>query len=223
LDSDAWIDDVGTPVFIAASDSMARAQQERIVRFLQRGGRTLIAPLLPRLDEALFPCTVLADFIGAPSWHRSREAVTRVAVWGRRRTTNVLKNDLFYADPLPSGAEVCAVDETTGRSVAWQVSTENGGSLVVLGLAWDHRKHEQSEMLLALSKRLGLKRRVTCTNPSIWTALLHTRDRGLLFLINLFTAPMQAEISYIAINGSHVDLGPQSVAPMSVQTLEVIP
>ncbi len=224
LDSDAWVDEVTTPLLIAVSDSMARPQQERIVRFLQNGGRALIAPLLPSLDEVLAPCTVLADFIGAPSWQRGHEAVVRATIRGRKRSvTNVLHNDRFYARTLPEGAEVCGVDERTGRPLAWQLTTEGGGTLVMLGLAWDHRKHEQAQMLLSLSKRLGLRRRITCSNPNVWTSLLHTRDRGLLFLINLFTAPMLAEVSYLALNGSRIDLGPQTIPPMTVQTLEVTP
>jgi hypothetical protein len=150
--------------------------------------------------------------------------VVRAAIRGHRGSVNnVLHNDRFYARTLPEGAEICGVDERTGKPLAWQLTTEGGGTLVMLGLAWDHRKQEQAEMLLALSKRLGLRRRVSCSNPNVWTSLLHTRDRGVLFLINLFTAPMQAEVSYVALNGSRIDLGPQTIPPMTVQTLEVTP
>ncbi len=222
LDADEWVADVETPLLVAASDCMARAQQERIVHFLENGGRALITPLLPRFDDDLAPCTVLADFIGAPTWRRSAQTVIRVLVEGPHQTvSNVLKNEVFFADTLPDEAEVCGIDERTGSPLAWQVSTPGGGTVIVLGLAWDHRKNEQAEMLLAIADRLGLQRRVICSNPNIWTSLRFYGSQGVLFLINLFSTPMEAEISYRTMAGGHVDLGEHHVGAISVLALEV--
>jgi beta-galactosidase len=223
LDADDWVGDTSTPLLIASAESMAQAQQERIVSFLENAGNVLIAPVLPRLDEALKPCSTLADYLGAPPARLATEHTVRVMIEGRDRVvTNVLKNAVFYPEAAPRAGDVCAFDERTGAPIGWQMATPGGGSAIILGLTWDHRKSEQSDMLLALSERLGLQRRVMCSNPNVWTSLRYHNDRGILFLMNLFTSPMEAVVSFRTSSGSHVDMGEQCLEAMSVKALEVI-
>jgi hypothetical protein len=181
----------------------------------------VIAPVLPRLDEHLRPCTHLIDFLEAPRLRRGTDAVVRVRIQGEAGdVVNVLKNDVFFTDNLPKDAEVIGSDELTGQPVAWELMTTGGGHVIFLGLAWDHRKKEQARALLSLMCRLGLSRIVTCSNPNVWTSLVTDGGKSLLFLMNLFSAPMKAKITYHT-QGTEIDLGEQEIGAMSVEVLEV--
>jgi beta-galactosidase len=222
LDAEDWVTKTDTPVIIASGDSMPRAEQEHIVRFLKNGGRALIAPILPRFDERLQPCRLLSDFLGAPHFAQGTEAVIRVAIGEKdEQIKNVLKSEVFFTEELPEEATVVGYDECTGRTLAWEVTTSGGGRAILLGMTWEHRKHEQSQALLWLMKRLDLTQTVVSTNPNVWTSLRAHGDRALLFMMNLFSSPMKTKIRYCTHGGAYVDLGEQSVEAMSVALLEV--
>ncbi|MBN1249133.1 MAG: beta-galactosidase [Anaerolineae bacterium] len=230
LDSDRWVTDTTTPLLVAASEMMARDRQERLVRFVQGGGRLLIAPVLPAVDEDFRPCTVLADFLGGPEIIADTNPVTRVMVQGPKGTiSNVLKNEVFVTQKLPSESDeeaeasirIVATDELTGNVLGWQLTTPAHGQALFLGMSWDHRKDEQAAALTAALRWLGLQQVVMCSNPNVWTSLRVSGDAAILFLMNLFSTPMKAEISYCGAHGAHIDLGQQRVPAMSVKALEV--
>lgn len=222
LGSDAWVKDTGTPVIIVAAETMARDRQMRIVDFLQSGGRVLICPVLPELDGNFQPCTVLSDFLGAPALRPSTNAVTRITIRGPKDSvSNVLEKEAFVTDDLPDGADIVGIDECTGATIAWEIATPGQGRAIVLGMSWEHRMHEHAQAIVALLQRLSVERAVFCSNPNIWTSLRAHEDQALLFLINLFTTPMDAEISCRGPHGDTIDFGRQQVEAMSVKVLEV--
>lgn len=222
LDHDDWINDTNTPLVVATSVSMPHAQQQRLIQFVEKGGHLLLAPLLPNLDEALYPCTDLADFLGAPAARRPSMPIARVTVHGTDGpVANVLHDDVFVFDPLPDDAEILGWEEWTEEPVAWQRSWDSGGSVIVLGIDWDHRMHEQSRTLFGLLARLGLNQLVSTTNPNIWTAVWSGKEKMLIFLLNLFTSPMCTRLKCRTRQDAWVDLGEHCVPPMTVNTLEV--
>ncbi len=137
--------------------------------------------------------------------------------------TNVLKNRVFYPEVVPQGAMWSAFDERTGTAIGYEMPTPQGGCVIVLGLLWDHRKHEQTAMLHAMMARLGLRQRVTCSNPNVWTSLRVSGDHGILFLVNLFTSPMRTTVGYRSSAGGWVDLGEHTVPAVSVVPLAIQP
>lgn len=223
LADDAWIADTTTPILIAAADTMAQREQEHIIRFLEGGGRALIAPVLPRFDNNLQPCTLLRDYLRAPSFHHSTQPVTRVTVPKPEggEIANVLRNEAFFLSGLPEGAEVAAYDEITGAPFACEIATGHEGRAILFGMVWDHRKREQAETLLVLLERLDFRQMIRSSNPSIWTSLYATQDRQLVFLLNLFSAPADTRITLCTPQGSEVDLGVHHVPAMTIQTLAV--
>jgi len=77
-------------------------------------------------------------------------------------------------------------------------------------------------MLESLMARLGLERRVECSNPNLWTSLRSAGGRSALFIMNLFTSPQEAAIRCRPVGRSGVrDLGQQKLEPMSVKYLEI--
>jgi len=203
--SDEWVADTTRPVFIVSAATMSRAKQERIVKFLQAGGRAVIAPVLPEYDEQLQPCPVLKNFLGAPRATRARRFRGEDVRLSFRETANVFVNgEIFAWDNLPADAQVLGRDELTNRPIAWATL---GGRAVVLGLQWSHGMREHAGMLGELLRPLGLQPRVTCSNPNVWCTLRSRGRQSALFAINLFTSPQTAEINLI---------GPVTLPPMSV-------
>jgi beta-galactosidase len=218
LDEAGWVEDTQTPLVVAAGSSMAANQQEHLVRFLQNGGQLLIAPLLPVLDENLEPCTRLADFLGSPAISPGQAPVARPRFG---ELLNVYGSPYFTAH-LPPEAEVVGYDEVSGQPIAWQRRTEGGGQVICLGLRWTHAMRAHERMLVTLLARLGLEPVLSCSNPNVWAVLWTGQEKAVLFLLNLFTAPQEAQIScHLEPHGPLVEAGRHTLGPVSVKTVDL--
>lgn len=193
VDVEDWVTDTGTPLIVVACASMARARQERLVRFLEHGGKVLLTPVLPTHDEHLEPCTVLADYLGRPLIHRNRAQFSRVTVAG---VTNVLNNgDVYLMEAVPRGASALGVEEVTGKPMAVQWARTGGGMALWLGMRWFHAMREHEAMLRGVLKPLGIRPRIRCSNPNVWVAVRTAGSRSVVFVMNLLSAPMEADVS----------------------------
>jgi hypothetical protein len=104
------------------------------------------------LDEALEPCTVLADCLGATPVWLNVGRVVRATVGG---VVNVRHGAAYFSDTLPLETDVIGVNEYSGDVIAWHTTTDGGGQAIMLGLAWVHSKHEHTAMLRTLLTRLA--------------------------------------------------------------------
>lgn len=220
LGADDWLADTETPVVVPAAASMGAAKQERLVRFLERGGRLLIAPVLPTVDEHFEPCTLLADRLGSPAPEPCREAFARVTVG---QVANIWSTgDVYLSAGLPAGAEVLGHEEVSGRPVAWSLHLAGGGQAIFLGLRWAHARREHERMLRLLLERLGLAPRVFCCNPNVWTSLRTAGSRSMLFVMNLLSSPMEAEVRCRPCwSAEMIDAGHLALDPMTVRYVEL--
>ena len=64
LSKDSCLSRTDLPMMVPSALAMPADVQRRLVKFVQAGGKLLIAPVLPRLDEDFNPCAELADFLG---------------------------------------------------------------------------------------------------------------------------------------------------------------
>ena len=220
LERDDWIADTATPLVVPSSAAMARAKQERVVRFLQNGGRVVALPVIPTYDSRLEPCSVLADYLGSPRVTRNAAQFSRVTIAG---VVNVYSNgDVFFIDGIPAGGSAVGVDEVSGRTLAAQWRPAGGGEVLFLGLRWSHAKREHEAMLAAVLEGLGMKSVLTCSNPNVWCALRTAGDRSILFLMNLLSAPMEATVMCRpSWQTKRVDAGTHKLGAMSVKVVEL--
>src|SRR5271157_834396 len=219
LESDDWLEDKATPVIAVCCSSMSMAGQKRVVRFLKSGGRVLFAPVLPTYDENLRPCTILSEFLGNPGIEENEEAFPSISIAG---ISNVLQNGASYiTKTLPSGAETLGTLEDNGKSVAWSLKTNGGGEAIFLGFRWVHAMNDHNRMMTALLSKWMGKQKVVSSNPSLWTSLRSWHGRSIFFVMNLWSAPMEGEISYSPAGGETVNLGKQRLEPMSVKFWEI--
>jgi hypothetical protein len=76
--------------------------------------------------------------------------------------------------------------------------------------------HEHARMWMSVLEILGLKPIIHCSNPNIWSTLWVSGDKGLLFLLNLFSAYMEAEVSIALPNGKFINTGVHQIGPVTV-------
>jgi beta-galactosidase len=220
LDAEDWLNDRSTPVVVNTSPVMSAEKQQRIIRFVQSGGKALLLPVLPGFDEDWMPCTLLQAFAGAQNQHASGKTPTRLTIAG---VENIYNNgQAFLVPAAPPSAEAIGIDERSGQVASWSVRTSTGGELLVLGFAWRHGMRQHEQMLYHLLTRLGLKQKVVCSNSNVWTSLRTTEHHSMLFLMNLFSSPQKARVHcqpswskrLISVDEQHLD-------PMTVKAIEL--
>jgi beta-galactosidase len=218
--SDDWVADSSTPVIVVSSASMSAGKQNRLIRFLRQGGSVLLLPVIPEYDDDLKPCTILSEFLNSPKISSIKNVSTRITVDG---VVNIYNNgEIYISSQLSPKAEILGVDEVSRSPLAWRYRTDGGGTVIFLGFRWLHAKHEHEKMLRALMLRLGLRQKVICSNPNVWSSLRTKGTQSLLFLMNLLSSPMEAEIKcQPSFKAEYVSAGPFRLEPMSVKRLEI--
>jgi beta-galactosidase len=210
LGSEAWVSDPTIPLAIISSISMSAAKQQRIIEYLRHGGKALIAPILPALDEQLQPCTLLADFLGSPQQARSPHGLARPRIGS---VVNV-NGTSFPFSQVPPTAQVIGVDEFSAAPLALAIAIPGGGQVILLGLQWIQAMREHERMLAELLTRLGLTQAFSARNPNVWATAYTAQDKTYIFLLNLFTQPQDAELSL-----SNRRVGTYTIPPVSVQVV----
>ncbi len=82
--------------------------------------------------------------------------------------------------------------------------------------------HEHARMLKTVLGMLGLQPVIHCSNPNIWTTLwVSAEGKALLFLINLFSSPMEAEVSITLPDRKTIQTGLHQLGPVMVKSVEI--
>ncbi len=210
----------GLPLFIATSACMSEQIQKSLIHFVKCGGKLLLAPVIPQLDDNFKPCTMLRDFLGAGE---SKLFTKTSPVLSVGPVHNILVTGSLWENTLrPAQARLIASEEVTGTELGWKMDFAGGGTVIWLGLQWMHSKHEHTDMLRFLLNELGCDNpAVHCDNPNVWTSLRSDGERQMLFVMNLLSANMSAEIEVRLRNGEYYKAEPMKLKPMEVKTLEI--
>jgi len=193
LCKDNWILETDKPLVISASLKMPRDVQDNIVRFVKNGGKALIAPLIPVLDENGEEYTALRDFLEADTTE-----IADCIDFCYGELTNIAPTAAFSSD-VPKGGTQLAYEKFSGLPAAWEKGFPGGGKVIWLGLTWKHSKNIHISLLRDLMKRLNAPSPiVTCDNQYIWAVVRSYKEKRCLFVMNLFASPMEATIT---VNG----------------------
>lgn len=219
LDDDTWLHDISTPLLVICSSSMAIAKQERLVNFYRNGGKILFMPVLPTFDENLFPCATLIQALGLEEFAPRHADQVRPVIAGIKNVNGVA----CFHQP-PANAQVIGWDEFSGQPLAWLLDHPSGGRVAFIGLSWSYAMREQSDMLVAVLKQLGLHPVLSHDNPNLWVTYWEGNGQSCLFVLNLFTSPMQVEISLHhtpAAVKSGLKTGQLTIPPMTVEVIDL--
>ena len=208
---------IDKPLVIASSERMNAGIQQNLVDYVKRGGKVLLTPVIPSLGENYEPCTILSDFLGGASTNTYSAANMEVCLGEAKSLTY---NGLWTCDRQPKGAVPIAFDNSSDAVLGWHTRFCGSGAVVWLGIKWSHNKNLQIKMLRDLFKILGVETAaVECENPNVWAVLRSDGKRRMLFLMNLFSSPLDAGIRVREMDGSYADLGSHSLKPMEVKTV----
>ncbi len=212
----------GLPLVVVSSVSMSAAKQQNLVAYLKSGGKALIMPILPTLDEDLRPCTILAEYLGNPQGLANPGGPTRPSFrFGDSKVVNVLGEVTHFWPRIPVGVEWVGVDENSGRTIAWKAPLQGGGEVILLSFKWTHAMFEHEGMLKILLKALGQRPIVQCSNANIWVTVWSNGEKTVAFLLNLFTAPFEAEVRINLPGGKTINTGVHQLGPVSVKVVDV--
>lgn len=201
MEEDGWAEDISTPLMLACADALDGRIQERLVAFLKRGGRLLLAPGLPSLEQDFTPCTVLADYLGAE--------------------VSPPRDGVPAALRRPAAMQPVLIDPCKGTPLGWEMSLASGGKVILVERTWVMGRRWDADLLGDGMRRLGCTPAVDCDNPNVWTSVLSDGDHSLLFLLNFFTGPLTATIRYRKPDGGDwVEAGRHTVPGISVRVVE---
>ena len=220
LEAGNWMEDTGNPLIVLSSSCMTASSQQKVVDFLRKGGKVILCPVIPEYDENFEPCTILKDFLGSPKLEINTKTNQRISF---KTVKNVMSNEVNYVTVnLPAKASVIGEDENNKLPVAWKVETENNGSLIFLGIKWQHQMREHIRMMDEVLTDLGIKKVIRCSNQNLFTSLRTNGEKTTLYIMNLYTSPMESNIEVYSRDGKSVIKNVSvDLEPMKVQTIDI--
>lgn len=214
--------DLAKPFYVPSCSYLERTSQEQVVELLKRGANIIMGPTLPMLDEFFKPCTLIADYLGL-----SKEFEIYANTKATRACTNGISNimntgAIFLSENIPDSATVLGHDENSNLPFIWEITQKNGGRFIMLGMRWFHSMKEHSMMMSNLMDHCGVDTVVKTTNPNLWTALRTVGNKSMLFIMNLYSAPMETDvICKPSWTDNNINIGNLKLPPMSVKTLKL--
>ena len=172
------------------------------------------------MDENFNLCTILSDFLGAGD-SKIFEKTSPVITVGY--VHNVLMNGSLWTNSIkPSNSQDIAFEESTGTEIGWKVEFAGGGKVIWLGFQWNHSKFEHMDMLRYILAELGNdKPMIRCSNPNVWTSLRSNGKSHMLFVMNLLSSPMRAEVDVKLKNSGYLKITTLELKPMEVKAIEI--
>ncbi len=216
LYSDSILKETAKPLFVPTSVCMPEQVQKRLVKFVKAGGKLIIAPVIPYLDENFNPCNILSRFLGGAKSAKGngpREIVTAFKIG------EVLMRDKYFVfTNLPKNAKIIAGAKDKDAVVGFKLGIGKG-SVTALGYHWNHTYHEHSKVFCHLLGLAGARNTaVKCDNPNIWAVVRSDGKRSMLFVMNLFASPQKAKVE---IRGRAGKVKSFRLKPMEVATVHI--
>ena len=208
---------IDKPLFMPTATCMAAAIQLRLIAFVKNGGKLILVPVIPYLDENFNPCTLLQDFLDGASVE-SHKQVASCMVAG----PVTIRFGSFTSTKRPIGAQTTATETTLNAESGWKVFFPGGGQVLWLGYDWGHCYNEHSEIFKYLLSESGLiAPRTRCDNPNIWAVVRSDGQHHILFVINLFAATMEATVSVTLPDGTVFKTEVCKLAPLEIQAIRI--
>lgn len=213
IDISRCVPDTDKPMILCCPTALSKASQENAVEFLKRGGKLIIMPELPELDENYNKCTILKDYVGIQTKEYTSGEQEPVVCDGEKEkiygitVKSVITEGVDYA---------IAKHDRSGGTVIAGKKIDNG--TVIFGTtSFTLTLYTQIYMMENLLRRLDTKEIVGHTNPHVFTSMFESENgRKIIFLMNLYSGRNVTDITVVGKTIKDITL-----APMEVKTIEI--
>lgn len=209
--------DVKRPLIVPCASTMSAEAQKAVVEFVRRGGKAMILPILPTMDQAYYPENSLAELFKGAVFSGAQCIGTPIVVDGEERVYYTTCEAV--CEKLPEGAKAIATDKTGEKVIGFETKYGDGQA-IWFGCTWEMGVFPHASMMERFVSRMGGRKCIESSNRNLFTSLW-TDDAGrrIAFIMNLYSSPQTSRICIHA--DSERDLGEISLNAMEVRTIEL--
>ena len=206
---------------VPTSVCMARQMQENLVEYVEKGGKLLILPVIPYMDENFKTCEILKTYLEGVEIGLEHISYPVVNVGDAHHV--YMNGSLFNCSHRPSGAKNIAVEEQSGREIGWTLTKSRGGSVTWLGVSWKHSMNEHRDMFVSLMNCMAVESpTIECDNPNIWAVIRTNGEKRMLFIMNLYSSEMSCTIRVGQAKHKDAVVLQYELMPMEVKVVEMM-
>ena len=202
------------PLLVFCDQRMAKEKQEKLIRFVQEGGKLLLTPVIPDCDEAFHPCTLLRDFLGVTDSVFLSDDGPLTLKTGEK----VFGAQQKFTFPGFHGVRL-GTNDSDGLPLI-EYKQIGKGAVVLLGVAYDYCQFCQMDMLLSCLSALGFEKRIVTDCKTLIATLYEDGKRARCFLMNEFSGSVNATLT-VRANQKTYRLENITVPALSVLPIEL--
>ena len=169
--------DKSKPLIVVSDQRMAREKQKNLIRFVKEGGKLILGPILPSLDEDFLPCTLLRDYLGTQEEPLPNEGSQ--TLYGG---TKLYETKQRFTYPAFEGSVLCCDDATKKPTVIHK--TMENGEVILLGTVFHYSQDYQMKLIDLCLDTMNAPRSVTTDCRQGMLTLFTDGKEALLFFIN---------------------------------------
>ena len=187
-------------LFVASTQYMDRATQERLRDYAAGGGTLVISPRIPQYDLDGSVCRVLADALSLGEWSE-RRGFLRVTVLG---TDSVFCRQHLVFDGIEPDEEI-AFGEAGAAETAGFVRPYGDGKVVVLGVGLTQEYDYALDVMRDVALQAGVTARLSLSSPHLFASERVSDSGSLLFINNPSDAALTTTVSRMGMRalGGH--------------------
>ncbi|MFD1359039.1 beta-galactosidase [Fictibacillus halophilus] len=162
--------------------------QQKLVSYLENGGKLILFPTIPVKTMKNVPCTILKDYIGVTVKGHKTHGFAQI---GDADNVPVNKQELYAIED-----GVFAWSEDEDRSVIAFEKQLGKGTLLMFGVGMDHNFYYQNDLIVDLAKRAGIKSRFQLNEELDITVRAHPESGSFVFIQNFDEYKKKTAIRY---------------------------
>ena len=208
VDISKSVPDTDKPLILCCPTAMSEQAQKNAVTFLEKGGKLILMPTLPTMDEEYGPCTILKDYVDITEVDYDNGHVPPIVV-------NGCKNAIYYTTVKSSIEEKDTIVHGRNRddNRALIVEKEVGNGTVIFGTtSFTFSLYTQVDMMESLLLRLGAEEVVTHSNRHVFTTCFKGKNgERAIFLMNLYSSSNKTNVTWNGNTIQDICLEPMEV------------
>jgi len=171
---------------IFSLEVMDEVTQEKLVRYVQGGGKLLLGPQVPSVNLKGEPCLILMEALAA---NQKEKADKEMIIWNGKECAVEMPIQTFNGSkskPILKtvSGEACVVEGRSGK-----------GQWLLYGFPVVHRFDYQVKMVKAWFGRLGIRPQILTEPWDIQATVRWGKEGGFLFIFNYHDVPKAGEVT----------------------------